>query len=125
MKLKVGTIHDLCFALRALDAPEIKLPGKVRLTVAINLNKLLPVAQAYEQERARSFAALAEKYPPDKPAPAGAAEKAAGEDKKLREKETDIGSLDKITETDLDLDNNHRITSGVLAQLMPILELGK
>lgn len=57
--LTTGAIHNLHTALKKLDDDtSLRLKDTVRLSIVINMNKLLPYAQSYEQVRHRAYSEL-------------------------------------------------------------------
>ena len=101
--LAIGDIFNLWAALSAMERDEaLKLDAETRLEVAININRLLPLATAYERARAAIAPSLYREarekmptgYPIDKPLPndieAEVNAKVIEQDQKLRERTEDV-----------------------------------
>ena len=59
MKLSIGEIHNLYSSLQRMDGDaSLKLKDTTRLAIVINLNKLLPIVQGYENIRQKAYAEL-------------------------------------------------------------------
>src|SRR5450830_1563904 len=56
MKLTIGQIHDAAASFGALENADIVFSPKTRLAIALNFNIVQPIAQTYEQTRAKMIA---------------------------------------------------------------------
>ncbi len=126
-KLPIGTLHELFAGLQVVDTADgTTLAGEVRLSIAINLNKLRPLIEAYERTRQRTYLDISKKILGDNERETPAQREKlqatfATENDKLRAGEHDV-DLERIDVADLKLDENTKINSATLAQLMPILD---
>jgi anti-sigma28 factor (negative regulator of flagellin synthesis) len=123
MKLSVGQIHDLYLGLSMLEqAPDVKLTGDVRIRIAIDINKLKPIASAYERARTRTFADLQKQATgATKKSDAEVQSELVEENEKIRGEEHEL-ELRTFLKTDLRLDDNPKITGAMMAQIWPVLE---
>ncbi len=117
MKLTIGRAHSLLVGLNAVDRDDkTKLNGDTRLALAININRLQPIVAAYEKAR---NAVLTETVG-DGPLTALKEAQFSAADSDLREQEEEF-DLKRISKADLRLEDNPRITGGLIAMLAPML----
>lgn len=117
MKLTIGKAHSLLVGLNAVDRDDkTRLNGDTRLALAININRLQPIVAAYEKAR---NAVLAETVG-DGPLTAVKEAQFSAADSDLRDKEEEF-DLKRISKADLRLEDNPRITGGLIAMLAPML----
>jgi hypothetical protein len=117
MKLSIGKAHSLLVGLNAVDRDDkTKLNGDTRLALAININRLQPVVAAYEKAR---NAVLTETVG-EGPLTAVKEAQFSAADSDLRDKEEEF-DLRRIAKADLRLEDNPRITGGLIAMLAPML----
>ncbi len=117
MKLTIGKAHSLLVGLNAVDRDDkTRLNGDTRLAFAININRLQPIVAAYEKAR---NAVLAETVG-DGPLTAVKEAQFSAADSDLRDKEEEF-DLKRISKADLRLEDNPRITGGLIAMLAPML----
>lgn len=117
MKLTLGTAHGLLIGMNAIDRDDkTRLAAETRMTIAININRLQPVMAAYEKARNALMIEIVGEGPitPLKEAQFAAA------DGGLRERAEEF-ELKRIAKAELRLDDNPRITGGLIAMLAPIL----
>src|SRR5690348_6485893 len=126
MRLTIGEIHDLSIAIAGLEKDEkIKLTGETRLKLAINHNKLTPIASAYERARSRLLSDMVKKNRDSEAkqqiSDAEIQADFADQNQGLRDASEEI-ELRKLTRPDLKLDENQNIGALTIARLMPIIE---
>lgn len=124
MQLTTGEIHTAYVGLTNLEQDQaVRLSGDVRMKIAIDRNRLEPIAVAYERARTRAFADLvaANREAQAKKSEAEIQAELAEQDATLRQQDNDV-EVKTLLRSDLRLDDNPRITGVLLSQIMPILE---
>ena len=124
MRLTNVNAQRLLIGLRNIDTDEsTKLDPKVRMKLAININRLLPIVQAFEkiagQLQAQADAKAAE---PAEAKVNGAPGKSLFEQITELSEETEDYRLKKIETADLNLKDNPKIKADTIARLAPIIK---
>lgn len=124
MNLTVGQVHDLFVALGALEQNDVRLVGRTRLDIAININLLKPVAESYEGTRLRAFADVenAARDAAPKVGPNEMQARMVTQNIDMRNAPVAIESLRPLKIADLKLDENPKISGALLAHLAPLFE---
>lgn len=134
MKITTGQAYTLYFGLKEIDKQLETLPNEtVLLNIAINIDRLQSLAEAYERTQARVQADLSAASAKTVPAEVGEtpAQRHARETKlnldnsdaiaKMRAEPQEI-ELKTFNKVDLNLGANPKVRATALAQIMPILE---
>ena len=135
MKLTIGQIHNIFVGLTALDQQLEKAVPAVRLKIGINLNRVRPIAEAFEKAQQRSIAQLSTEAatkqsgcPPETSAEVQARQSNLQNDMMdaivgLRAAEEEI-EVKTFQQAELNLDENPRVSGDTISRLMPVLDVG-
>lgn len=119
MKITVGQAHGLFVGLSQLDKEAEKLSGATRLKIAINLNLLQPVAAAYERTSQKALVSLNAQEP--KLTTLEVQAKFAEENEKSIAVTVDLGLKKLSMKEDIKLDDEPKVSSSTISQLLPLV----
>lgn len=121
MKSTTGVAIGILIGLQQLDQQLEKVNPEVRLKIAILINKLRPLGDAFDRTQSRLVQDVNKQFDGQPPNPALTNALLTEGVAKLRDEECEI-DLKALDKRDLKLDDNPKVNALTLANILPILE---